>query len=1208
MALTQLAAQTLRAGEDLEVVTAYNATGLPDSITVNGFDPQGNAIQRVTTFLYNGNGQVTDIDGPRTDVSDITVLDYYNCTTGFECGQLKSITNAAGHTTTFDTYDHYGRLTQETAPNGLTANYTYIGQYGVSKKVVTLASGGTRTTDYLYNNVGLLERQITPDGVTLNFGYDGAHQLISVTDNLDNEISYDYDDNGNLTDEDIYDPADVLKRAVDSVYDARNRLDTINNGGFTTDVLFDAAGKLTDEVDPKLAATVHHYDDLNRLEQTVDALTGNTDYGYDVNDNITSITAPNGANTTYEYDDLGNLLKEVSPDRGQITYTYDTAGNQLTMLDARGKLTTYSYDVLNRLTQELLDGGQTITYVYDTATNGVGRLHKVLDSTGSTEWTYNSIGEVTQKDQTISGTLLSTIFTRNVNTGWLDSMTLPSGKVVSYGYTSHQQTSVTADGELILSNATYDPFGPANGWTWGNGTVVNRNYSLRGLLDSQSMVTDTRTLGYDAAGQVLTMVDATVDLDFDYDLLGRLTDYTDNNGGGTSSPMFTSTPIVLADIQTATNQAGGPNPTPWIMSTINNVTSSSVQLALGRAEVNTGSVTVPETIGYVVFENATGSFSANGGTVDYEAVTTADAVQGVDEGCHSTTFTNSFLAPPIVVATINRHDEDDGGWVRRCSPSNVTADFTIDEDQYLDNERSHTTEAVGYAAFSQSFDATFTDAVGTWGMEVGMTVLPTTISGSGFQHIPFQQTYGTVPIVIVLASNQTPEPAGIRINNVTTTGFDAVQMEPANSDGYQGQMQMHYLVIEAGAHELPDGTRILAGTVDTTKQQHGTGVVGTESWESVAFGDWPIGGGGSGSQIFTYDANGNRESFDDGTYYDYTNLASTNRLLSTAGPAAKTYTYDASGNVTGDGIHTYGYDDRGRLVDVDTGSVTYEHNGLGQRVLKDDGSTTTLYVYDEDGALLGEYSDTGAAIIEHIHFNGAPVGLIQGTDKKYVHTDHLGTPRAISEGNTVVWRWDSDPFGTTAAQEDPDGDLVFLTYNLRYPGQYFDSETGLYYNYFRTYDPSTGRYLESDLIGLVGGLNTFVYVDGSPTGNVDPLGLYSFPSLRNRYLQGQFRAMQQYIKYWLVTAGIVAPIAAVPLVAEAAICYAPAAVVTFSPILTNPAVQQGVIDYLSGYFVPGPPSSPIAALGMGTDLVIDAAIDLAKKPDQSDTEDCGCEK
>ena len=302
---------------------------------------------------------------------------------------------------------------------------------------------------------------------------------------------------------------------------------------------------------------------------------------------------------------------------------------------------------------------------------------------------------------------------------------------------------------------------------------------------------------------------------------------------------------------------------------------------------------------------------------------------------------------------------------------------------------------------------------------------------------------------------------------------------------------MHYLAVESGTHELPDGTRILASTVSTTSQQHGSGVTGSESWHTEAFASWPgtTSSPLSDSQVMAYDANGNPSSLtEDSTLYSYSVLTNSNRLQSTAGPVAKTYGYDLAGNISSDGLHTYGYDDRGRLVDVDSGSVTYVHNGQGQRVKKDNGAAT-LFAYDESGTLLGEYDSLGSAVQETVWFNGMPIGVLQGSNIYHVHTDHLGSPRAISDGNTVIWRWQSDPFGSTAPDENPDGDATPFTYNLRFAGQYFDVETGLRYNYYRTYDPSTGRYLESDPIGLAAGLNTYAYVGNMPTTYVDPFGL-----------------------------------------------------------------------------------------------------------------------
>jgi RHS repeat-associated protein len=108
----------------------------------------------------------------------------------------------------------------------------------------------------------------------------------------------------------------------------------------------------------------------------------------------------------------------------------------------------------------------------------------------------------------------------------------------------------------------------------------------------------------------------------------------------------------------------------------------------------------------------------------------------------------------------------------------------------------------------------------------------------------------------------------------------------------------------------------------------------------------------------------------------------------------------------------------------------------------------------------------------------------------YIHTDHLDTPRIITNSaNAKVWEWNNDdPFANNVPNENP-SNLGTFVYNPRLPGQYFDSETNTNYNYYRDYDPSTGRYVESDPIGLEGGTNTYGYVGGNPIGARDPRGL-----------------------------------------------------------------------------------------------------------------------
>lgn len=122
----------------------------------------------------------------------------------------------------------------------------------------------------------------------------------------------------------------------------------------------------------------------------------------------------------------------------------------------------------------------------------------------------------------------------------------------------------------------------------------------------------------------------------------------------------------------------------------------------------------------------------------------------------------------------------------------------------------------------------------------------------------------------------------------------------------------------------------------------------------------------------------------------------------------------------------------------------------------------------------------------------------------YFHADHLDTPRlAVNTAGQKRWRWLAEPFGTTVPENNPDG-LGAFAQNLRFPGQYADQESGLSYNYFRDYDASTGRYVQSDPIGLDGGINTYLYAYANPVTYTDPKGLtpVQLQSVSYRVLDG----------------------------------------------------------------------------------------------------------
>lgn len=268
-------------------------------------------------------------------------------------------------------------------------------------------------------------------------------------------------------------------------------------------------------------------------------------------------------------------------------------------------------------------------------------------------------------------------------------------------------------------------------------------------------------------------------------------------------------------------------------------------------------------------------------------------------------------------------------------------------------------------------------------------------------------------------------------------------------------------------------------------------------------------------QSYSYDAVGNRTGktitpIVDGeaqtsTQQTYQYASNSNRLTQTDAQAVTT---DAAGNLTQDRANReLVYDTQNRLTSVKLGGNTvaeFRYNALGQRTHKISAQGTTTFLYGPDGQLLGEqqFNSQGNKLsgqyyiwLDSLPLGGVSItfdaqGAIASSEPFYLHSDHLNTPRmATNQSQQNVWQWQSDAFGVGQASGS-------LAMNLRFPGQYFDQESGLHYNYFRDYDPETGRYVESDPIGLNGGLNTYGYVEGNPTSKFDFWGLQSaFPGV-----------------------------------------------------------------------------------------------------------------
>jgi RHS repeat-associated protein len=287
--------------------------------------------------------------------------------------------------------------------------------------------------------------------------------------------------------------------------------------------------------------------------------------------------------------------------------------------------------------------------------------------------------------------------------------------------------------------------------------------------------------------------------------------------------------------------------------------------------------------------------------------------------------------------------------------------------------------------------------------------------------------------------------------------------------------------------------------------------------------------------------------------------------VTTQASAQINYSLDAAGNLTSDGLRVFSYNAANRLRqttvnDPDEGSkITYLHNALGQRVFKSEPkvdhvapNATALgtpfvdwlrinfgwlfaqaqldptlgqsYLYDDaqlgsTPILLAEYGNGSSSMDGRREYIWLPtqdgqaiaIALYRGVNFNAIHTDHLGTPRKVTNSNNFTdWQWPYSAFGETppsgGLQVTTDPTQAYTTdtatatmlavgpspisFNFRFPGQYFDDESKLSYNYFRSYQASQGRYTQADPIGLSGGLNRFSYAESNAMSNIDPQGLF----------------------------------------------------------------------------------------------------------------------
>lgn len=558
---------------------AYNARGqvtaecmIDPSVTVNyTCGSQAHAPKGIRQTLYTWCDAVNattcplvglplTVDGPRTDITDVRRFAYYTSTDESGCtvyggpchkrGDVSTITDEAGHVTTFLTYNGGGRPTRIKDPNGVITDLAYNAGGQLTSRIVRAnadgtASSGDATTTLSYNYRRLLYKIVDADGVTLNLQYDLANRLTLVSRSDNSYIRYTLDAAGNAIKEETFDPSDTLRRSLSRTFNALGQLVSVTDG--LGHVVFDATAVGSYDLDGNLITAKNArgtqskstFDGLNRLISAVSDFNGtstataNTQMvtAFDALDNISGIGDPGGLNTLYDRNGLGDLLGISSPDTGASTFTVDAAGDYLTRTDAKGVVTTYTADALGRTTSaSYADTSLNVAYHYDeantvtgcTASAPIGRLTRVVEAGVTTSFCYDIRGNVTDKRQT-QGTTTDAIHYVYSLADRLQSETRPGGAVVAYTLDNAGQvtkvtyTAPSGSTQTVASSISWLPFGPVQQYTLGNNQSVVRTY------DANYRVTD--------------IVAPALALHFVLDVAGNITGVSES-GGGTASYVY----------------------------------------------------------------------------------------------------------------------------------------------------------------------------------------------------------------------------------------------------------------------------------------------------------------------------------------------------------------------------------------------------------------------------------------------------------------------------------------------------------------------------------------------------------------------------------------------------------------------------------------------------------------------------------------------
>lgn len=1057
------------------------------------------------TYTYHGADSGIEKYSAQGLITEIRNAQGVKWSFAYALGKLQSVTHSSGRSIQLNWVN--GRLASVVDPAGNVYSYTYLtytnGNYNTYYlQSATLPGSPSTTVTYHYLNYALLTGksfngqrysyfEYSPESMAtasyhagnverFTFAYqfdsDGWMTKVTETNPLGRQTVHDFDHGKEVTtsvNQATHCSGGVTSRSYDSLGMLTS---TTDFNGNITKYTYSQYGLLLEKTEAFGTAdarrNVNTWDIAsNRLLRSTVVGLAQVDYTYGAKNRIASVSVTNLSShgvanqvrtTAYSYTEHSNGLVASLVVDGPLTgtgdamtYTFSSSGDLLTEQNSLGHTVAYSnHNGLGRAGRVVGANGDITDYIYD-ARNRVTKIRKIIAGVNAdTDYAYGADGLLasrTDPDGTVT-TFAYDAARRLISEKRNAAGALASGATfeeIRYAYDAGSNvTSVSTYADSALKSVSYidyDEEGRVRARRGNNGQSVRYTYDTNGNLktitDSANKVT---TLSYDALDRVVASTDPASGItSYEYDAADRIKKVTDPRGLSTTY-VYDGFGQLWAqhspDTGMTTQQynAAGQR---TLVTRNDGSTLSYVYDSLGRLTWY-GTSLEGRGFGYDWCTNGKGrvcSADYNGGTKHYV-----------------------YTPQGLIQGTLDWTPATGGDYVA----------YSYDNMGRLAGMAYPNGDSVGY------------------GYSAGKLVLVNAVTAGGVAHnvvnniryLPYgnavSYNYGN-GLTRNLYYDQNLNPGDLRLTGLTTM---------------DGGTTLQSLLMGYNSNELI--TSITNFANQNLNQSYSYDTLSRLSGVTSP----------AGNETIQYDATGNRTMHNwlapiandvdpasnrvlrdyalNSTGINYTHDARGNRASQSWNGSTATYSYGAFNqlaSVSRTAPTTY-HNNAYSLMTYPAGTTTYTVNALDQRIAKSNSTTTARYVYTGQNQLVAE--NNNGQWTSHIWIGGEPVGFIRGGAMHWTHTDHLSRPELVTNAvKQVVWRARNFHSERGVTLDSVGG------YNLGFPGQYFDAETGLWYNGFRYYDSRLGRYTQSDPVGLAAGVNTYAYVEGDPINAIDPLGL-----------------------------------------------------------------------------------------------------------------------